>query len=294
MRILTGHKRAVSGVTFTPDGRRLASCSRDETIRLWDLDRGVGESSLSVGSWRDGIAIDPSGRFLARAGYPLRVWDVSAGYRPLCRWPGDARQVQFSPDGAYLAVTGTRLRRWDTQTWQQLPAWGEEQHGWRIDGLAFGAGSSLLALALNARVRGGGRYRSVLLLRDARTGAERGKLECPDRRTESLVFGPDDRTLACLHGRTLSVWNVADGRELVRHTLGSRDLTGLAITPDRRLLATLGDEKTVRLWGTETWQERIALDWQIGKPRTIAFAPDGMRAAVGGGSGKIVVWDVDL
>ena len=35
-------------------------------------------------------------------------------------------------------------------------------------------------------------------------------------------------------------------------------------------------------------------DWEIGPMCSIAFAPDGMRAAAGSGKGKIVVWDIDL
>src|SRR5262249_20259506 len=104
----------------------------------------------------------------------------------------------------------------------------------------------------------------------------------------------DDRSLACLHGGTLSVWSVADGREVVQHTTGVLGTAALAMTPDARFVATAGQEETVRLWDTETWQERIAFNWEIGKPYAVAFAPDGMRAAAAGGNGKIVIWDVDL
>ncbi len=35
---LIGHSSDVSGVAFSPDGKYLASCSKDKTIKLWSVE----------------------------------------------------------------------------------------------------------------------------------------------------------------------------------------------------------------------------------------------------------------
>src|SRR5260370_41957627 len=43
---LRGHGDAVWSVTFSPDGKTLASVSSDETIKLWDVTTGKERASL--------------------------------------------------------------------------------------------------------------------------------------------------------------------------------------------------------------------------------------------------------
>jgi WD40 repeat protein len=45
---LQGHTKYVSSVAWSPDGRQLASGSRDNSIRVWDATTGASVATLEV------------------------------------------------------------------------------------------------------------------------------------------------------------------------------------------------------------------------------------------------------
>ena len=70
-KTLTGHEHEVSGLAFLPqaNGDFLLSCSRDQTIRLWDTQSGFCVQTLSSGhsDWIRRVAVHPSGKLFASA-----------------------------------------------------------------------------------------------------------------------------------------------------------------------------------------------------------------------------------
>jgi WD40 repeat protein len=134
----SGHDDAVLKARFSPDGRLLATCSRDRTVRLWRVEGGArrvqGEqdpprsalhappSQVLSGHTDEvfAVAFHPDGTRLATAGRdgPVWLWDLPRG-EALVRLPGHKSYVwslDFSPDGTTLASgsgDGT-VRLWDT------------------------------------------------------------------------------------------------------------------------------------------------------------------------------------
>ena len=124
---LTGHTGWVSSVAFSPDGETLASGSRDETIRLWDVPTGT-EIQVLTGhtSWVLSVAFSPDGQTLASGSWDntVRLWDVPTGteIQVLTGHTAVVRSVAFSPDGQTLASGSgdNTVRLWDVSTGTEI------------------------------------------------------------------------------------------------------------------------------------------------------------------------------
>jgi hypothetical protein len=56
---------------------------------------------------------------------------------------------------------------------------------------------------------------------------------------------------------------------------------------------TSADGKIVHIWRCLDWHVEQSLDLGIGSIMCLDIASDGHRAAAGGNSGRIAVWDLD-
>ena len=137
LRQFQGHESRVDGIAFSPDGKLLASCGWDKSVRLWNVNDGK-EAALLI-SEKDGkgiveqVAFSPDGRYLAAAAQgPVLVWDVATRkHITTLKWEGygPPRCLQFSPDSRVLAVGGQCrtlgllkagvVEIWETGIWKQ-------------------------------------------------------------------------------------------------------------------------------------------------------------------------------
>jgi WD40 repeat protein/serine/threonine protein kinase len=116
----SGHRKLIFKAAFCPDGRTLASCSLDRTIRLWSIDTGACRVLRGHTDEVFAVAFHPDGRRLASGGRDRAVWlwDLESG-EAVARLPGHTGFVwslAFSPDGSTLASGSgdDTVRLWDT------------------------------------------------------------------------------------------------------------------------------------------------------------------------------------
>jgi WD40 repeat protein len=243
---LEGHKDAVWAVTFSPDGKTLATASRDGTARFFELATGKTLATL--------------------AGHEGDVWKVA-----------------FAPDGKTVVTAGEdrTVRFWDLATQREVR---RVIHNDPVRGAAFTPDGKTVIAWGGIHSPEGGTSRAEMRLWDPATGKERTPLpRLPETRINDVLITPDGKTLIIASGNrfTISDW---DGKDQLKERTSvqadeSAFIYGMALAPDGKLLAVTTDAR-VKLYDVATGKQRDELERSLVNAWDgVFFSPDGKTLA---------------
>lgn len=154
--ILGRHAATIPAMALHPDGAILASASRDETIALWNTEKG-GLIRAFKGHTDDvmSIAFSSDGGTLVSSSYDgtVRIWDVETGeaISVLEGHKGRAYAVAISPDGDTIASGGADgLIVWDRRSGQIERRLRSRKH---VSCVRFASNTELVAADTSGSIR---------------------------------------------------------------------------------------------------------------------------------------------
>ena len=259
-RVLKGHTDLVTSVCYSPNGKCLASTSRDGTVRLWDPSTGQCTKTLSEhASYQvHTVCYSTDGKHFASGGGNniMKIWDASTNKCVSTKRVNttDVYDVCFSTDDKHIASGGSNdgVEVWDASTGQLVNRFAKFGPVYSIcyspDGkqIAIGGGNNHV-------------YDPVSIF-DISTG------KCI-RTIKDLgwVFGvcysPDNKYLVCggEYGCP-KMWNVSTGRRVYKLEAEANgcDINDVCYSSDGKYIAC-GDGHEVNLWNASTgeWMNKF-------------------------------------
>ncbi|MBD2012766.1 hypothetical protein H6F96_01870 [Microcoleus sp. FACHB-53] len=326
LKTFSNHQGWVLAVAFSADGQWLASASADNAVRLWnrngtlrqtftghsDIVTSVSFSPAPVG----GLKVESSNKNLqpsnqepatlnpvpllasASNDKTIRFWGLDNPSRLILPVRDQVREVTFSPDSQLIATAGDdkTVKLW-SRNGQLLHTL--KGHRERIDSISFSPEGRLLASAsrdgtLKLWTRGG-------LLIKTITGHQGWVL--------SVSFSPDGKRLASTgQAGTVKLWTregvliktLNDSRDsLLPASPNSRTANGknrsysrvnaVTFSPDGQLLASAGDDKTVKLW-TADGRLLKTLQGHSNWVLDVSFSPDSQMLASASYDNTVKLW----
>ena len=304
LQTLHGHKDYVCSASFSPDGNQVISVSKDMTVRIWNLNQDDNSKVLVKSNARlFNAGIDPLNDLIAASCQDrmsqkerVRVWDLHSGIETVnLEQDNCIGCVAINPNGKQLAYVLYYVL-------------GESQ--W-VDSLSFVMSLNFYDLekkgitkSITDTVDG---FSNIAFSPDGKklvlTTQQHYKIKLFDLQTDSVVwiipqpsiygsveFSPDGKRV--LYGDSQPyVFDAATGEEIFVGSEKSRSFVHYATySHDGRLIASLVDDNTIRIWDAENGNCINTLEGHENGVLNVCFSPDGKYLASGSKDKTIRVW----
>ena len=288
VQTLTGHTGYVNSVSWSPDGKYIASSSNN-TIRVWGAQGGTYIRALinhnrSVNS----ISWSPDGKYMASGSINgiIRIWDATNGtcMHILKGHTKEINSLSWSPDGKQLASSSDdcTIKIWDATNGtciRTLKGHADAVYSvsWSPDGKYIVSGS----------------WDKTIKTWNANTGNCIHTLTDHTDWVTSVAWSPNSKYITSgSYDKTIKVWD-ADTDTCISTLRGHTDwISSVSWSPDGKYIASSSSDSTIKIWNITNGTCIRTLKGHADCVRSVSWSPDGSKLAGYSINGKVMVWDI--
>src|SRR5260370_4677536 len=280
-----GHSDAAYDVAWSPNGKRIASTSKDTTVQIWDA--VDGSHVFIYRGHRDEVytaAWSPDGKRIASCSKDktVQVWDAADGGHLLTyRGHKDAViLVAWSPDGKRLASAGgvliedgkphdTTVQVWDATDAGHLFTYRVHADG--VHALVWSPAGKRIASAILGK---------TMQVWDTTDGGHLFTYRGHTDQVFTLAWSPDGKYLASAGAdKTVQVWDATDGKHFFTYTRHTEQECGVAWSPNSTRIVSASLDKTAQVWDAADGGRVFIYNGHTNWVVTPAWSPRGTRIA---------------
>ena len=254
IRTLEEHDHEVNAVAVTSDGKWAISASCDESLKLWDLEKGEEITTLKGhNDFVMAVAIIPNEKRAVSASWDstLKIWDLEKGKEitTLKGHEGHVCTVAITPDGKY-AVSASYI---DIQLCE-----------------------------------------GTLKIWDLEKGTEKITLRGHKDLVHEIAITPDGKyVISASRDTTIKVWDLERGEEKATFKGHDGWVVAVAVTSDGKYVVSASDDNTLKIWDLEKREEVATLKGHKGCVHKVAVTSNGKYAVSASYDGTLKVWDLN-
>ncbi|NJN91765.1 MAG: WD40 repeat domain-containing protein [Leptolyngbyaceae cyanobacterium SL_5_14] len=279
--------QAITQVSFSPDGKWIATASIDQSISIWQAKTGQLQIRLTQPGTINSLQFSADGKRLLTSGAnTVHLWQLTATSptAPLTaklikslQHPNVVNSASFSPKGRWIATAcdDGKVRLWEINTGQLRHTLTQNAPVDRASNIQSGSNSSLQTIN-------------------------------PIDPVMEVLFSPDEQLLATTDTQHQTwLWEVGSGRLRARlagqgsatQTEQDEGIGAIAFSPDSRQIITTSRGQvnqeasySVYLWNAQTGHQTGVLRGNHAAITTAQFSPNGAYLVTANQEGTVRLW----